>query len=199
MKTKILLFLFLLSFPFFCTAQNKEKKKQPIDTSKTVTKKVLKDSLNTTKKIDPLSPSRAAFYSAVIPGLGHVYTKQYWKVPVIYVALGTGIYFYIDNNTSYKRYRNAYKRRLAGFTDDEFYGSVSDEGLINAQETLNKNREISLLVTLGIYALNIIWANVDAHLMQYNVNNDLSLRPHYNFNPINQKNSDVGVTLNFTF
>ena len=72
-------------------------------------------------KIDPLAPARAAFYSAIIPGLGQAKNKKYWKIPIIYAALGTGLYFYTDNNKVYKRYRNAYKSRLAGFNDDEFY------------------------------------------------------------------------------
>ncbi|MEM9680813.1 MAG: DUF5683 domain-containing protein, partial [Bacteroidota bacterium] len=74
----------------------------------------------TREPIDPLSPSRAAFYSAVLPGLGQAYNKKYWKIPIVYAALGTGVYFYIQNNNEFNRYRDAYKRRLAGFTDDEF-------------------------------------------------------------------------------
>lgn len=168
------------------------------DTKKTV------DSLNVeagtiiTEPIDPLSPARAAFYSAVLPGLGHAYLKQYWKIPVIYAGLGIGIYFYLDNDNEYNRYRDAYKRRLAGFTDDEFYGSINDDGLREAQKTLRRNKEISLLVTLGIYALNIIWANVDAHLLQFNVDDNLSFKPHYKINQFDNK-GDLGVTINFKF
>lgn len=148
--------------------------------------------------IDPLSPARAAFYSAVLPGLGQAYNKKYWKIPVIYAALGTGMYFYLDNNKEYNRYRDAYKRRLAGFEDDEFFGSITDDGLRNAQETLRRNKEISLLVTFGLYALNIIDANVDAHLLQYNIDDNLSLQPHYKINEFDN-NGDLGLTLNFKF
>ena len=79
--------------------------------------------------IDPLSPARAAFYSAVLPGLGQAYNKKYWKIPIVYAGLGVGLYFYIDNNKEYNRYREAYKRRLAGFEDDEFFGTVTSDGL----------------------------------------------------------------------
>lgn len=48
----------------------------------------------TSREIDPLSPSKAAFYSALVPGLGQVYNKRYWKVPIVYGAIGSGIYFY---------------------------------------------------------------------------------------------------------
>ena len=95
-----------------------------------------------------LRPSKATFYSAVLPGLGQAYNKKYWKIPIVYSALATGLYFYNENDKNYKRYRNAYKRRLAGFTDDEFYGngaspSISDDGLIRAQSTLKRNKELS--------------------------------------------------------
>lgn len=148
--------------------------------------------------IDPLKPARAAFYSAVLPGLGHAYLKQYWKIPVIYAGLGIGVYFYLDNDKEYNRYRDAYKSRLAGFETDEFFGTINDDGLREAQKTLRRNKEISLLVTVGIYALNIIWANVDAHLLQYNVDENLSLKPHYKINEFDNT-GNLGITVNYKF
>lgn len=147
-----------------------------------------------------LRPSKATFYSAVFPGLGQVYNKKYWKVPIVYGALGAGIYFYNQNNKDYNRYRNAYKRRLAGFTDDEFYGNgqypaISNDGLIRAQNTLKRNKELSILVTVGLYILNIIDANVDAHLLQYNLDDNLTLEPKINYNEIQNK-SNFGISLN---
>ena len=157
----------------------------------------------TKKAIDPLRPSKAAFYSAILPGLGQVYNKRYWKVPIVWGAIGAGVYFYVNNDQQFNRYRDAYKRRLAGFKDDEFYGPndspfISDDGLIRAQQQFRRNKEISLLVTLGLYALNIIDANVDAHLLQFNVDQNLSLSPHYQYNEM-ENTSDIGVTLNFKF
>jgi len=159
--------------------------------------------------INPLSPAKAAFYSAILPGLGQAYNKKYWKIPVVYAALGTGIYFYIDNNNEYNRYRDAFKNRLAGFDDDEFWGTdsqgnalsspqISNAALIRAQRTLSKNREISLLITIGIYVLNIIDANVDAHLLQFNVDKNLALKPHFKFNELDAT-TNLGLTLNFQF
>lgn len=145
-------------------------------------------------------PSKATFYSAVLPGLGQAYNKKYWKIPIVYGALATGIYFYKQNDESYSKYRNAYKRRLAGFTDDEFYGLgqyplISNDGLIRAQNTLKRNKELSILVTIGLYILNIIDANVDAHLLQYNLDENLSIKPIIDFNEINNK-SNIGLSLN---
>ncbi|GAA3783092.1 MULTISPECIES: DUF5683 domain-containing protein [Corallibacter] len=147
--------------------------------------------------IDPLSPARAAFYSAVLPGLGQAYNKKYWKIPIVYAGLGISMYFYLDNHKEYSRYRDAYKRRLAGFSDDEF-PTVTNAGLIEAQNTLRRNKEISLLVTIGLYALNIIDANVSAHLLQYNVDDRLTLKPHYKINEFDNT-GDLGLTLNFKF
>jgi len=180
-------------------AQNDDKSTQVSLGDKNV---VVQDTTSR-KAIDPLSPSKAAFYSAILPGLGQAYNKKYWKIPLVYAALGTGIYFYIDNNNEYNRYRDAFKRRLAGFTDDEFYGSgttpnISNDGLIRAQQTLNRNKELSLLITVGIYILNIIDANVDAHLLQFNVDDNLALKPHFNFNQFDAT-TNLGLTLDFKF
>jgi hypothetical protein len=159
---------------------------------------VINEEVLANKEIDPLRPSKAAFYSAIIPGLGQAYNKKYWKIPLVWGGIGTGIYFYVSNDKQYDRYRDAYKRRLAGFKDDEFYNVVSDDGLIRAQDQFRRNKEVSLLVTLGLYALNIIDANVDAHLLQFNVDENLSLSPHYQYNQM-ENTSDLGLTVNFKF
>ncbi|MGX7668200.1 DUF5683 domain-containing protein [Flavobacterium pedocola] len=160
---------------------------------------VAKDSVKA-KRTDPLSPSKAAFYSAVVPGLGQVYNKKYWKVPIVYIGLGTGIYFYADNNKKYHRFRDEYKRRLNGTADanDPYFGGLSNESLIQGQKFYQKNRDLSVLITTAIYILNIVDANVDAHLMQFNVNENLSLRPDLYQNEINYKHN-LGLTLNYNF
>jgi len=155
------------------------------------------------KPYDPLAPARAAFYSAVLPGLGQAYNGKYWKIPIAYAGLGVGIYFYLNNDEQYNRYRSVYKRRLAGFRDDEFIGPggqerVTTDGLIRAQRFYQQNKEISLLVIVGIYALNIIDANVDAHLQQFNVSEDLSLKPAFKFDEYTGR-TGYGLSLNYSF
>lgn len=207
MWSKFLLIIALILFPDFTTAQDRQDKEDK-NSSEISDNIVIRDSV-TRPPIDPLTPSRAAFYSAILPGLGQAYNKKYWKIPIVYAALGTGLYFYIDNNNEYKRYRDAFKSRLAGFDTDEFWGtdvngnpltspSISNDALIRAQKTLDRNREISLLVTIGIYALNIIDANVDAHLLQYNIDENLALKPHFNMNELDASTS-LGLTLDFKF
>ena len=182
---------------FICLATQAQSNKDELDETARQNKK------NTSRALDPLRPAKAAFYSAVLPGLGQAYNKKYWKIPIVYAAIGTGLYFYLDNNKLYKQYRNAYKRRLAGFTDDEFYGPgdtpfLSDEALIRAQRTLKRNKELSMLVTVGLYVLNIIEANVDAHLLQYNLDENLALKPFMDFNNPNDT-TQIGLSLNIKF
>ena len=151
------------------------------------------------KEIDPLRPAKAAFYSAVLPGLGQVYNKRYWKIPLIYGGIGASIYYYDLNNKNFKRYRNAYKRRLAGFTDDEFQDVIFDnDRLIDGMNFYKQYRDQSMLFIIGIYFLNILDANIDAHLKQYNINQNLSLKPYMDQNPV-VADHHFGVSLNFNF
>ncbi len=149
------------------------------------------------KEIDPLRPTKASFYSALLPGLGQAYNKKYWKLPIVYGAIGTSLYFYINNNKKYNNYRDAYKRRLQGFNDDE-YQYLDNSRLIQAQRFYQRNRDLSLLVTVAFYVLNIVDANIDAHLAQFNVNDKLSFQPEVYPNEINYK-LNMGISLNYKF
>ena len=151
------------------------------------------------KEIDPLRPAKAAFYSAVLPGLGQVYNKRYWKLPLIYGGIGASIYYYDLNNKNFKRYRNAYKRRLAGFADDEFQDVIFDnDRLIDGMNFYKQYRDQSMLFVIGTYFFNILDANIDAHLKQYNINQNLCLKPYMDQNPI-VADHHFGVSLNFNF
>jgi hypothetical protein len=154
---------------------------------------------DTTKleEIDPLTPAKAAFYSAILPGLGQAYNKKYWKIPLVYGAIGTSLYFYIDNNNKYRDYRNAYKRRLEGYNDDK-YQFLDDSRLIAGQKFYQRNRDLSALFVVAFYALNIIDANVDAALIQFNVNERLSMRPEIYPNDVTFR-PNVGLTFNYKF
>lgn len=172
---KLILFLIISLFSYnICSAQEADSLK-------------LKTNSLTKQAIDPLSPAKAAFYSAVVPGLGQIYNKSYWKVPIVYAGIGTGLYFYVDNQKNYMDYRKEYKRRLQGIhnVDDPKFGRLDNDRLIRAQRYYQKNRDLSLVITIAIYALNIVDANVDAHLQQFNVDDDLSFRPSFQYNEFN--------------
>ncbi len=158
---------------------------------------VVQDSMLPKEEYNPLAPSKASFYSAVVPGLGQVYNKKYWKIPIIYAGMAAGIYFYKQQDDDYDRFRNAYKRRLAGYSDDEFQG-ISNDRLINAQKSAQKNKSISIIVTVAFYLLNVVDANVDAHLRQYEVSEDLSLQPNFDYNQVNSK-PQYGMSLTYRF
>ena len=88
------------------------------------------------------SPKKATNRSAILPGLGQAYNKQYWKIPLVYGAIGTSLYFYIDSNNKYHQYRDAYKRRLEGYSDDKF-SYLDTNRLITAQKFYQRNRDLS--------------------------------------------------------
>jgi len=159
---------------------------------------IINDSIKAKQNaINPLAPARAAFLSAILPGLGQAYNKKYWKIPVVLGAIGTSMYFYLDSDKEYNRFRDAYKQRLVG-EKDEFSGQYSDETLIRAQKLFQRNRDLSLLITLALYALNIVEANVNAHLMQFNVSDDLTFKPE--FVPNNNFNTQtVGFSIQYKF
>lgn len=149
---------------------------------------------NTQELVDPLRPARAAFYAATLPGLGQAYNKDYWKLPIVYGALGTGVFFAIDSDREFKRYRTAFKDRLAGrideFTTLNEDGTTteifSDDGLIDAQDFFRRRKELAILITAGMYVLQILEANVDAHLSQYNVSDDLTFAPDIHTDDLGQ-------------
>lgn len=158
--------------------------------------------INKTAELDPLSPSRAAFYSAVLPGLGQAYNGKYWKIPIVYGAIGTGVYFYITNRDNYDRARTAFKLELAG-KPHEFDGKdgnilLSKDALVRAQKSYKKDRDLSLLVTVAMYLLQILEASTNAHLLQHNVDNNLSISPQLLTEPI-RNNPIVGASINIKF
>ncbi len=148
--------------------------------------------------IDPLAPSKAAFYSAILPGLGQIYNKRYWKLPLVYGGMGLSFYYYSFNNNKYHEYRNAYKDKLAGRPVTGQLKDLTPDRLISGQKFHQRNRDLSLLITVGIYILNIVDANVDAHLKQFNVNENLSLQPALQQNQLDYKYS-MGFSLNYKF
>jgi hypothetical protein len=162
-----------------------------------------KDSIITLEKeLNPLAPATAAFYSAILPGLGQAYNKKYWKIPVVYAALGTSAFFYIDNNKKYNQFRDAFQLLESG-KPHEFDGIdgntfLSRDTLIRAQTRFKEDRDLSLLITVGIYVLQIVEASVNAHLSSINTNDDLTLNPQIIIDPITNKTIG-GMVLTYNF
>lgn len=187
--------LFIIScLVCICSCATLSAQEQPTDSIVQIEKVVA----SSTYVFDPLAPSKAAFYSAVLPGLGQVYNKAYWKVPIVYGGMGLSLYYYKFNNDKYHEYRDAYRDRLAGREVTGDIANFSDERLVSAQRFHQRNRDLSMLITVGLYVLNIVEANVDAHLSQFNVDENLSLRPVIEQNMINN-NFQMGLSLNYQF
>jgi len=187
-KAVLVVIIFLVFFSFNSRGQKDSGSDKSKDQSKTNPD---------TSFINRHDPKKATIYSMILPGLGQAYNKKYWKIPIVYIAIGVPMYYYLDSNQKYNQYRDAYKRRLEGFTDDEF--SYLDESrLIAGQKFYQRNRDLSALFVVGFYVLNIIDANVDAALIQFNVNENLSVRPDVYRNDVTYK-TNVGLTFNYNF
>ena len=140
---------------------------------------------------DPLTPSKAAFYSAVLPGLGQAFIGKAWKIPIVYGAIGASIYYYKTNNKEMLKYRNAYKDRINGIYEDEYLDIIPEnETLLKGMKFHKSYRDISMICIIGFYMLNILDANVSAHMMQFNVSEDLTFNSKF----IIDKNSS-GIAL----
>lgn len=152
---------------------------------------------------DPLAPSKAAFYSAIFPGMGQIYNKKYWKAPIVWASLAIPTYYYTLNNSDYNRYRTAYKLRKAGlqdeFTLDDGTEIVSLQTLETAQKQLSQNKDLSLLSGVIIYVLQIVEASVNAHLLQFNTDDNLSFQPILIPDPIRIVAPTVGLTIKYSF
>jgi hypothetical protein len=133
------------------------------------------------------SVNKAVRYSAFLPGLGQAYNRKYWKIPIIYGLGGYTVYTALQNQKEYLRHRDAYRLRVDdnAATVDEFDGIQSNQELRLNRDFFRQSRDLNWILTLGVYALNMVDAAVDAHLFHFNVSDDLSLRllrdaPQYN-------------------
>ncbi|MEJ8802641.1 DUF5683 domain-containing protein [Pontibacter sp. H249] len=157
-------------------------------------------------------PAKAALFSAVIPGAGQVYNKSYWKVPIIYATGAVLGYFLIDNNTKYQDFREALNRRNRDSSDvyvnDRVYGvyNLNNNGVTTQRGTENlrysrdfyrRNRDLTIMLSVLAYGLNIAEAYVHAHLKDFDVSDDLSLRVQPDIIPVNGnfRNMTPGLTL----
>jgi len=125
------------------------------------------------------SPGRATLYSTFLPGLGQVYNRKYWKVPIIYVGIVLPLYFGIEQQNIYNDKRDAYVNRISGDSTDkylEFGNFFTNEGLLQSMDINRRNRDLMFIVAGVIYVLQIVDASVDAHLFYFNVSKDLSFQ-----------------------
>ena len=121
------------------------------------------------------SPKKAAWMSALLPGLGQIYNDKIWKVPVIYGLAGLNYYFYDMNSSLYEEFKGAY----SDFTNeeiDQYKGYNTEEELKSAKDYYRRNRDLNIILFATLYLANILDASVDAHLYSFDVSKDLSLK-----------------------
>jgi hypothetical protein len=121
------------------------------------------------------SPRKATIYSATLPGLGQIYNKKYWKLPIVYIGIGGFSYFIADFNKEFKNFKTALINRENGI-EDEFLGVYSDSALENEMERWRQYRDMCVIGVAVFYVLQIIDANVDAHLFSFDIGDEMSLK-----------------------
>lgn len=134
-------------------------------------------------------------YSSILPGLGQVYNRQYWKVPLVYAILGTAGYFIRYNYNQYATYRRSYIYSIDGdpSTLSEF-PLYSAQDLQRLQNQYRKDLDIIVLLTSVGYALQIMDAVTSAHLHNFDISKDISMK----MQPVIQNNFiGVGLVMNF--
>ena len=193
MKRSILYFLLIFSVSQIFSQTDKEKKEL-----KEKNGLLVKNNLQnqTDFEMNPLAPAKAAFYSAVLPGLGQAYNKKYWMIPVIYGLMGGSMYAYSANNAKYNDFMTAYKLELAGKPHE--FENFDINALERGINGYKKQRDLWLFVTIGFYILNIVEANVDAHLPNKDINTNLTYQPSFIINPVTNKMT-YGAALTFDF
>lgn len=155
---------------------------------------------------------KATTLSTICPGAGQIYNKSYWRVPIVIGALASTIYTIDWNNRGYKRFKTAYSLRVdyqqnpdkyPNGSPDEFRGAYSDTFLKNLKNSYRRNRDLCILLTAGVYILQIVDAHVDAHLQDFDISDDLSMEvaPYFDYTQIPSVGTrpTIGFNVNLNF
>lgn len=146
------------------------------------------------------SPTKAGLYSAVLPGLGQYYNKKYWKIPLVWGAVGTGVGIALWNDKQYRRYRTAFIAELNGIPNEfSDIPGITADALGRAQDQSKRQRDYAIAITGLIYILNIVDAVVDAHLYQGRHDPDLAIKPVFINDGITQQYGKAGISLSYKF
>lgn len=167
---KLVLTLCLLSFVLCVYAQDPEKPEVIIDTVKSAP-----DTVELKSYASRYDPRKAIMYAAVLPGLGQVYNKKYWKLPLVYggfIGFGYGISFYQKGYTKYKAelfdiLETQEPISASGYTEDQ---------LRNIVNKYRRERDFMIILMAGMYLLQMVDAHVDAHLKEFDLNPNLHVR-----------------------
>ena len=144
------------------------------------------------------SPRKALLYSAIVPGIGQVYNKKYWKLPIVY----GGFYLLTYVSFEYNRLYNQYKTELFGVIKDPTYippSGYTEDQLRSVTQTYRRQRDFFLILDGLWYLLQMVDAHVDAHLKEFDLNPTLkiSLQPTVLQNSFYGQASGLSLTIKF--
>lgn len=135
---------------------------------------------NNTDSVKKHSPKLATLLSTAVPGLGQAYNKKYWKIPIIYAGMGYCVYMTRRDNKLYKDFKKTYLDLYYSSNQDStvyLYGvGYTLSGLESGKNYYQRYRDLFVIFTAGLYLMNIIDANVDAHLFDFDISDDISMR-----------------------
>jgi len=140
-------------------------------------------------------PGKAALYSLILPGAGQAYNKRYWKVPIVWGVMGGVGYIMYDNIQIYKDYKFRYEQALINGSDPDNEYTTEQLRLLRNQS--NKNRQLTIFLFAFAWMANSIEAYTDAHLMEFDIDEDLSIEilpPGYDLNT-----GSLGMGISFRF
>jgi hypothetical protein len=179
--------LLVISFLFFCFVSGKITAQAPSISMDSIGQKPSDSVIK--KTIKKFNPTTATIRSAILPGLGQIYNKKYWKLPLVYGALGTTAAIYFYNVKNYRSLKQAY----IYLTDnnpgndslvDPSYSNLSVNAIRSYRNSFRQNVDYSVLFFIVFWGLNVVDATVDAHLKLFDVNDDLSLQLKPGYSPL---------------
>ena len=200
MRYKKLFFCLPVLLMFFCVTGMAQVKKDSVAT-KPFDSTSKKNILALDTAASKFNPKVATFRSAVLPGWGQAYNKKYWKIPIIYGALGTTAAVFFYNLKTYKALRQAVIYRSDNDTSndrlvDPQFIFLTTESIRTYRNSFRQNVDYSVLVFLIFWGLNVVDATVDAHLKSFDIGDNISLRIKPRFDP---RVKTGGVNFAFTF
>lgn len=193
------LFILLCFFSPLLYAQQTDTVKLPVDSAALKPAAAKKKKETDTVKLH--SPRKATIRSAILPGWGQAYNKKYWKIPIVYGALGTAAGFFIFNVREYTDARNAYRYKVDTFPANDVlikpkFRPVDPEGIRQYRNGVRQNVDYSVLAFFILWGLNVVDATVDGHLKAFEVNENLSLQINPSYLP-QTRQAQIGLVFTF--
>lgn len=124
------------------------------------------------------NPKKAGLYSAIVPGMGQLYNRQYWKIPIVYAIVGATGYFVVKNLNDYQNYRKAYVRRISldPSTEPDKYPNYTNDNLKQLQDQSKQYLDMTVLLGALGYTIQVLDAVASAHLKNFDISRDISMR-----------------------